>query len=89
MNILTNYNTGEEVIEVNNFKILHMLAFLLVIIGAVNWGLIGAFELNLVHKLLGGLVNGWLERAIYILVGVSALVLLATHMKDCRECPEK
>jgi uncharacterized protein len=69
---------------VNNLKMLHMIAFLLVIIGAINWGLVGVFELNLVNKLLGGIPM--LERLVYILVGVSALVLLATHAKDCRPC---
>jgi uncharacterized membrane protein YuzA (DUF378 family) len=65
-------------------KWLHMVAFLLTAIGGINWGLIGLFKLNLVYMLLGGMPT--LERVVYILVGASAVVLLATHMGDCKVC---
>lgn len=63
---------------------LHMATFLLVIVGALNWGLIGVFDFNLVNYLLGA----WpmVEKVIYILVGLSALWLAATHMQDCKMC---
>ena len=62
---------------------IHKVAGLLVIIGALNWGLIGISpEWNLVHMILGSVE--WLERLVYILVGVSALALL---MKGkCKAC---
>jgi hypothetical protein len=53
-------------------KKVHMLAVVLVIIGAVNWGLVGTIKVDLVAKLLG---KGILARAVYILVGISALYI--------------
>ncbi len=65
-------------------KALHTIAFILVIVGALNWGLIGAFEFNLVGKLIGS----WpvLEKIVYILVGVSAIYEVAIHKKICKTC---
>ena len=48
----------------------HMLAILLLVIGGVNWGLIGAFKVDLVAKLLG---KGVVARTVFILVGLAAL----------------
>lgn len=44
-----------------------------VIVGAVNWGLVGGFKINLVERVLGK--NTVLTRGIYILVGLSALAI--------------
>ena len=46
----------------------------LVIIGAINWGLVGAFHFNLVSFLFG---MGVLANIIYILVGIAGLCLVA------------
>ena len=46
----------------------------LVIIGAINWGLIGFFRFDLVAFLFGNM--SWLSRIIYALVGISGLYLL-------------
>lgn len=51
-------------------KILTQVAGLLVIIGAINWGLVGFFGYNLVSSLLG---TGMLETLVYDLVGVSGI----------------
>lgn len=56
------------------------LAWLLVVIGALNWGLVGVFEWNLVTALFGSVA--WLERLVYVLVGLGGLMLLAS-MKGC------
>lgn len=50
------------------------IAWVLVVVGGINWGLVGAFDWNLVTKLLGS----WpmVESIVYVLVGLSALVLL-------------
>lgn len=64
--------------------ILHMVAFLLVIIGALNWGLIGLFNENVVHMIVGAWPT--VERVVYILVGVSAVYIGITHKKDCKMC---
>jgi len=68
-------------------KALHMLTFILVIIGALNWGLVGLMDLNLVNLLFGSMPG--VERIIYILVGLSAIYLAATHMSDCKMCAKK
>lgn len=52
------------------------IALALVIIGAINWGLIGLFNFDLVATIFGGQDAG-LSRIIYTLVGISGLVSLA------------
>lgn len=55
-------------------KGLKSVAMWLVIIGGLNWGLIGIFQWDLVAKLLGsGDMYATLPRVIYTLVGLSAL----------------
>jgi len=50
---------------------LDWIALVLVIVGGLNWGLVGAFGFNLVDALFGA--GGMLARIVYILVGLSAL----------------
>ena len=57
-------------------NILKIIAYVLVIVGAINWGLVGFFEFDLVAYLFGEL--SMLSRFVYALVGISALVLLVT-----------
>ncbi len=52
-------------------KVIDKIALLLVIIGAINWGLIGIFNFNLVDAIFG--VMSVISRIIYILVGISGL----------------
>jgi uncharacterized membrane protein YuzA (DUF378 family) len=66
-------------------KILHMIAFLLLIIGGLNWGLV-AFHYNLVQSIFG---TGTVASIIYALVGLSALFELFTHWKNCKMCSAK
>lgn len=54
-------------------------ALVLVIIGGLNWGLVGALEFNLVDSLFGDMSA--LSRIVYILVGLSAIYLLYTASK--------
>lgn len=65
-------------------KALHIATFILVIIGALNWGLIGLFKFNLVMALFGSWPT--VEQIIYILVGISAVYLVIAHTKDCKTC---
>ena len=58
-------------------KGLTYLALTIAIIGAVNWGLIGAFRFDLVAALFGEM--SVLSRIIYVLVGVSGLYLLTLY----------
>lgn len=67
-------------------KGLHMASFTLVIVGAINWGLIGLFNYNLVNSLFGSI---GLENLIYILVGLSGGWLAFTHKQDCKMCAKK
>ncbi|MBO8462899.1 MAG: DUF378 domain-containing protein [Firmicutes bacterium] len=55
-------------------KILNYIALILVIIGAINWGLVGLIKFDLVAFLFGNL--SLLSRIVYILVGVSGIYLL-------------
>jgi uncharacterized protein len=58
-------------------KSLHWIALVLVIIGAINWGLIGFFQFDLVAALFGG-QSAALSRVVYALVGLSGLAVAAT-----------
>lgn len=61
-------------------KILDSAALILVIIGAINWGLIGFFQFNLVSTLFGDMTA--FSRIIYALVGISGLYALSFFAKD-------
>jgi uncharacterized membrane protein YuzA (DUF378 family) len=50
-------------------------AWLLVVVGGLNWGLVGAFDYNLVDSLFG--VGSVIARVVYVLVGVAALYVAA------------
>lgn len=52
-------------------KIIDTIALILIIIGAINWGLIGFFEFNLVDSIFGDM--SIISRIIYSLVGISGL----------------
>ena len=65
-------------------KALHTIAFILVIIGALNWLCVGLFKWN-VNSLLGG-DDSMLTKIVYIIIGLSAIVLVATHKKSCKDC---
>ena len=58
-------------------KVLDTIALILVIIGAVNWGLIGFLEFDLVAWLFGNLT--WISRIVYALVGICGLYCLTFY----------
>lgn len=61
-------------------KIMRLVAFILVVVGAINWGLVGAAHINLVDMLLG---TGTLAaKIVYILVGLSGVFMLI-NMNNC------
>ena len=66
-------------------KFLNCFALTISIIGALNWGLIGFFNLNLVALLFGSM--SWISRIIYALVGISGLycISLFGRVKDMDE----
>lgn len=55
--------------------IIYWIALVLVIVGGLNWGLVGAFNFDLVAAILG--VMSTLSRIVYILVGLAALYIAA------------
>jgi uncharacterized membrane protein YuzA (DUF378 family) len=61
---------------------LHKVAWVLVLIGAINWGLIGIFQIDLVMKILGS----WpmVVRVVYALVGLSGVAML--FCGKCKAC---
>lgn len=66
---------------------MHKLAWLLVIIGALNWGLVGlggyfGGNWNVVNLIFGSW--DWLEWLIYLLVGISGVLLLMKG--SCKKC---
>ncbi len=60
-------------------KLIDGIALTIAIIGAVNWGLIGFFDFNLVATIFGSMT--WLSRIIYALVGVCGLYLVCFYMR--------
>lgn len=56
-------------------------ALALTIIGAVNWGLIGLFQFDLVAAIFGGEQSAAFARIIYTVVGISGLVLIPLLFK--------
>lgn len=62
-----------------------MIAYILLLVGGLNWGLQGAFGWELGNNLLGGMDTG-VARTIYVLVGLSAIYVLFTHKRDCKGC---
>ena len=58
------------------YNFMKYFSYLLVLIGALNWGLIGLFNFNLVTALFGEMTL--LTQIIYILVGLASIVSLIT-----------
>lgn len=64
-------------------KVLHMVAFTLLVVGGLNWGL-SVLGYNLVDLVFG--TGSSLSKLIYLLVGASALYIGVTHKNDCKVC---
>ena len=60
-------------------KLLYNIALTLVIVGALNWLLIGLFNFDLVATLFGTM--SILSRIVYTLVGISGIISLGLYMK--------
>ena len=67
----------------NGLKVLDWVSLVLVIIGGLNWGLVGIFQFDLVAYLFG--VASILSDIIYILVGLAAIYLLIVVAKFGRK----
>lgn len=63
-------------------KALNLGTLLLIIIGGINWGLVGLADVNLVAAIFGA--GSMLSRLVYILVGLSALYQLVPFARATR-----
>lgn len=54
------------------------------IIGALNWGLVGIANINLVDQIFG--MGSGISRTIYVLVGLSGIALLVSYFVICPKC---
>ena len=59
---------GEKMVEMSSFD---WIAFVLVVVGGLNWGLVGFFNFDLVAAILGDMTI--LTRIVYSVVGLAAL----------------
>jgi uncharacterized membrane protein YuzA (DUF378 family) len=64
-------------------NVLDWITLILVIVGGLNWGLVGIFEFDLVAAIFG--VMGIISRIVYILVGLSAIYLAIVSGKFARK----
>jgi uncharacterized membrane protein YuzA (DUF378 family) len=64
-----------------------MLTFLLLVVGGLNWLLVGLVGWD-VGELFGG-QGAMISKIVYILVGLSALVEVFTHKSTCKNCGTK
>ena len=70
-------------------KATHVIVYTLLVIGGLNWGLIGigyylGHNWNVVAMIFGSIP--WLLNLVYVLVGVSAIMSLFCHKKNCKAC---
>ncbi len=68
---------------VNKLKGIDWVALILVIVGGLNWGLVGLFDFDLVGTIFG--VLSIISRIVYILVGLAAVYLLIMSGKMARK----
>ena len=66
-------------------KGVHIVGFLLLVIGGLNWLVFGIWGYDIVGWLFGGMDSS-ISRAVYILVGLAAIVEVVTHKKNCKVC---
>ena len=57
-----------------------LIALILVIVGGLNWGLIGLFNFDLVATIFGA--GSMLSRIVYIVVGLASLYMIYFAVKD-------
>jgi uncharacterized membrane protein YuzA (DUF378 family) len=69
--------------EDKNMRIVQKVALVFTIIGAINWGLVGIFEFNLVDSIFG--VASFMSRAIYTIVGIAGLINIMILFMDLRD----
>ncbi len=61
-------------------RLVNIISLLLVIIGAINWGLVGFFQFNLIDTIFG--VGTLFSRVIYAIVGICGLYSISFFARD-------
>jgi uncharacterized membrane protein YuzA (DUF378 family) len=69
-----------DALEDTSMKGLGLIALLLVVVGAINWGLVGLAQFDLVATLFGG-QSAVISRVVYSLVGLAGITLLALQFR--------
>lgn len=67
------------------FTIIDKVSSILIIIGALNWGIIGLFNFNIIEIIFGEPVN-LIGRILYILIGVAGLNMIILFFKTKNNC---
>ncbi|MDO8575068.1 MAG: DUF378 domain-containing protein [bacterium] len=67
----------------NKLNAFDWIAVVLVVVGGLNWGLVGIFNFDLVATIFGDMST--LSRIVYALVGVAAVYLAAISMKLAKQ----
>lgn len=76
---------SQFIINLKNMKGLHSIAFILLVIGGLNWLIFGIWGTD-VGTWIGGTMDSGIAQIIYVLVGLAAIYELLTHKKNCRAC---
>ena len=63
---------------------MHKVAFVFLIVGGLNWLLVGLFGWD-ISRYLGGM-DSTAVKALYILIGLSAVYEVVTHKGSCKHC---
>lgn len=74
-----NIFNGHIIIEEDIMNILQKICLIFTLIGAVNWGLVGIFEFNLVAAIFG---DGVAARVVYAIVGICAVINIMLLFMD-------
>jgi uncharacterized membrane protein YuzA (DUF378 family) len=65
-------------------SVLDWIALILLVIGGINWALVGLFHLDLVATVFG--LDTTLSRIVYVVVGISAVYVLVRSLVCCKKC---
>lgn len=76
---LSDRRTAEDAMHKSRMNALDWVAMVLLIVGGLNWGLVGLFNYDLVAALFG--TQSAVSRIVYVLVGMAALYSIYTSSK--------
>jgi uncharacterized membrane protein YuzA (DUF378 family) len=64
-------------------RAISVIAIALLVIGGLNWGLVGLFQFDLVAAIFGG-QDSVLARAVYVIVGIAAIFGVGSLLREAR-----